>query len=155
MIASFLDYLALERKYSKHTITAYRNDLNSFLEFCSREFDLTNLDEVYYNQVRSWIVELVHKDISNNSINRKISSLKSFYKFLRKTHQIETSPLAKHKALKVAKKVQVPFTVDEINEVINRLNTVKSKVINDAGHSVPWTHADELLEEINSFLNNE
>ncbi len=41
------------------------------------------------------------------------------------------------------------------NEVINRLNTVKSKVINDAGHSVPWTHADELLEEINSFLNNE
>ena len=119
MVASFLDYLTLERKYSKHTIIAYKKDINSFFEYCINAFDIDNLKEVNYSQIRSWIVVLVDSGISNNSINRKVSSLKSFYKFLQKTEQITANPLVKHKALKVAKKVQVPFTSNEINQVIS------------------------------------
>jgi integrase/recombinase XerC len=72
-------------------------------------------------QVRSWVVSLVNANISNNSINRKVSSLKSFYKFLQKTALREDNPLSKHKALKVAKKVQVPFTAKEIDAVIQNI----------------------------------
>ncbi|GAB7257279.1 tyrosine-type recombinase/integrase [uncultured Polaribacter sp.] len=121
IINSFLEYLSLEKKYSKHTVTAYRTDLIAFKEFCLSEFDLKDLLEVKYPFVRSWIVNMVNSNISNNSINRKISSLKSFYKFLQKTGQLDSNPLAKHKALKIKRKVQVPFTVNEINSVINNL----------------------------------
>ncbi|MFN0730001.1 tyrosine-type recombinase/integrase [Polaribacter gochangensis] len=123
MIAAFLEYLVLERKYSVHTVTAYKNDISSFFEFCNKEYETENLKDINYSQIRSWIVKLVDEGISNNSVNRKISSLKSFYKFLQKTGQKKSNPLAKHKSLKVAKKVQVPFTSKEINEVLNDLET--------------------------------
>lgn len=119
IIDSFIKYLSLEKKYSVHTITAYKNDLISFRDFLITEFQQEDLLNVHYNQIRSWIVSLVDLQISNRSINRKVSSLKSFYKFLQKTHQIKVNPLAKHKALKVEKKVQVPFNEKEINQVLN------------------------------------
>jgi len=121
IVNSFLEYLMFERNYSRHTVVAYKKDINSFYEFCVNEFDLGSLAEVNYSQIRAWIVMLVDEGISNSSINRKISSLKSFYKFLQKTEQVKKNPLVKHKALKVAKKVQVPFTVKEINKVIDAL----------------------------------
>ncbi|APZ46630.1 integrase [Polaribacter reichenbachii] len=119
MIDSFLEYLSLEKKYAHNTVTAYKNDLISFRDFLEIEFNQENLSEVHYNQIRTWIVSLVNLKISNRSINRKVSSLKSFYKYLQKTHHIEINPLSKHKALKVEKKIQVPFNSKEINEVIN------------------------------------
>lgn len=121
LINSFLDYLSLEKQYSKHTVTAYKTDLTAFKDFCEVEYDIENLKEIHYTQVRSWVVSLVDVDISNNSINRKVSALKSFYKFLQRTEQIEFNPLSKHKALKVPKKVQVPFTTKEINAVIQNI----------------------------------
>ena len=120
-IQSFVDYISLEKKYSKHTIMAYQNDLMSFQNFCKETYGDDDLLQVKYPQVRDWIVSLVNAKMSNNSINRKISSLKSFYKFLQKTKQVEYHPLTKHKALKVAKKVQIPFTVNEVKEVIELL----------------------------------
>tara|TARA_R110002049_G_scaffold25194_1_gene88551 strand:- start:409 stop:1302 length:894 start_codon:yes stop_codon:yes gene_type:complete len=121
LINSFLDYLSLEKQYSKHTVIAYKTDLTAFKDFCEVEYDIENLKEIHYTQVRSWVVSLVDADISNNSINRKVSALKSFYKFLQRTEQIEFNPLSKHKALKVPKKVQVPFTTKEINAVIQNI----------------------------------
>ncbi|WP_188598560.1 tyrosine-type recombinase/integrase [Polaribacter pacificus] len=122
LIDSFLEYLLFEKKYSKHTVIAYKNDLRTFKEYLEITYGGADLIEVNYAQIRSWIVSLVDGGVSNNSINRKISSLKSFYKFLQKTSQLTVSPLLKHKALKVAKKVQVPFTMKEINEVIEVLS---------------------------------
>ncbi|WP_457610435.1 tyrosine-type recombinase/integrase [Lutibacter sp.] len=113
-INSFLSYLALEKKYSKHTTIAYLNDLNSFQVFCNQMYDGQSIVTVNYAQIRSWIVSLVESNLSNRSINRKVSSLKSFYKFLQKTKEIEINPLAKHKALKIPKQVQVPFSEKEI-----------------------------------------
>jgi integrase/recombinase XerC len=120
-ITPFLEYLFLEKGYSKHTIIAYKTDLSAFQCFCEETYDQEDLVAINYGQVRSWVVSLVNADISNNTINRKVSSLKSFYKFLQKTAQREDNPLSKHKALKVAKKVQVPFTSKEINSVLENI----------------------------------
>jgi integrase/recombinase XerC len=76
---------------------------------------------VGYPQIRSWIVSLSDAGLSSSSINRKLSSLKSYYKFLLKTKQLVTSPLLKHKALKSAKKLQIPFSEKEVDLVLNQL----------------------------------
>jgi integrase/recombinase XerC len=119
---SFIDYLLLEKNYSKLTIKAYQNDLNEFSEFIKVEFDSDSIEAVNYSQIRNWIVSLVEKDITNRSINRKISALNSYYKFLLKTESIQANPLAKHKALKTSKKIQVPFSETEIVSVLDELH---------------------------------
>ena len=135
MIDSFLDYLSLEKKYSPNTIFAYKSDLISFKDFCETDFNIQNLSEVEYPFIRSWIVNLVNQKISNRSINRKITSLNSFFKFLQKTHQIEINPLSKHKSLKSVNRLQIPFTLKEINEAINNVSentdfrTIRNKLI--------------------------
>ena len=121
MIDAFLEYLSLEKKYSPHTITAYKNDLLSFRDFLVSEYNQEDLSEVHYAQIRSWVVVLVGESLSNRTINRKISSLKSFYKFLLKTSQIEVNPLSQHTSLKTEIRVQVPFTSKEINAVISQI----------------------------------
>ena len=122
IVDAFLEYLSFEKKYSQHTIKAYQKDLQSFSDFLESEFNQTNLIEVNYNQIRTWIVQLVELQITNRSINRKISSLKSFYKYTQKTGQLDVNPLAKHRALKVPKKVQIPFTSKEVNTVLNDIS---------------------------------
>lgn len=117
-LPQFIDYLQYEKKYSLHTINAYQKDISDFAVFAEENFEETNLVEISYSIIRSWIVKLVDEEVSNRSINRKISSLKTFYKYLLKTKQIEVSPLAKHKSLKVSKKVQVPFSAKEVETVI-------------------------------------
>ena len=118
-INQFLDYLQLERKYSAHTLTAYKGDLRAFSEFLSLECDLQELTSVNYSQIRSWIIALGEEGISNSSINRKISSLKSFYKFLQKTGQLKVSPLVKHRALKTSRKIQIPFSEAEVEKALD------------------------------------
>lgn len=118
-IDSFGDYLKLEKNYSIHTVEAYVNDLLFFQEFLKSEFEHDNLIEVNYSMVRSWIVSMIDNKISNNSVNRKISSLKAYYKFLLKIKKIELSPLLKHKSLKTPKKIQIPFSEKEVDNVLN------------------------------------
>ncbi|PKD21182.1 integrase [Salegentibacter salinarum] len=121
--SQFLDYLQLEKKYSPNTLTAYKTDLKSFSEFILFEFEEKDLSRVHYSQIRNWIVALVDQGLSNRSVNRKISSLKAYYRFLQKTGDIEFSPLAKHKALKTASKIQVPFSEAEITQVLEQIDT--------------------------------
>jgi integrase/recombinase XerC len=115
---AFREYLQLEKNYSPHTVLAYWNDIVSFESFNSLHFDQQNIDLANYSQIRSWIVSLVDADVSNVSVNRKIASLKAYYKFLLKTKQIESSPLLKHKALKTPKKIQIPFSEKEVDSVL-------------------------------------
>ena len=119
---SFIDYLLLEKKYSKLTIKAYQKDINEFSEYINLEFDSNAIETVNYSQIRSWIVSLVEKGIINRSINRKVSALNSYYKFLLKTESIQSNPLAKHKALKTSKKIQVPFSETEIATVLDEIH---------------------------------
>ena len=118
-LKAFTDYLLLEKNYSALTVKAYSKDIESFSEFIKMEFSSNNINQVNYAQIRSWIVSLVEKNISNRSINRKISSLNTYYKFLLKINELGANPLARHKALKTAKKVQVPFSEREINTVLD------------------------------------
>ena len=119
LLEPFKDFLLFEKKYSKHTVLAYSKDVESFLKFLKIRFNQDDLKEVNYSQIRYWITVLVDQKISNRSINRKISSLKTFYKFLIKIDELNCSPLSKHKALKTKKKVQIPFSVDEIRSVLD------------------------------------
>jgi len=119
---AFTDYLLLEKKYSPLTINAYQKDLESFQEFNQEEFNEGDIKTVNYSQIRSWIIALVETGIVNRSINRKTSSLNTYYKFLLKTDSIEINPLAKHKALKTSKKIQIPFSENEISSVLDDFN---------------------------------
>ena len=144
----FTDYLLLEKKYSFHTVAAYTKDIERFFDFVSKEYDLKSLLTVNYSMVRSWIVYLVDTGISNSSINRKISSLKTYYKFLLKTSQISQTPLAKHRALKVAKKVQIPFSQTEVEDVFelfdhaNDFQTLRDKLMVELFYSTGIRRAE-------------
>ena len=118
---AFKDYLQLEKKYSPHTVNAYLTDINSFESFNKNQFNDENIDQANYSQIRSWIVSLVDNNRSNVSVNRKMASLKAFYKFLLKTKQIEVSPLLKHKALKTPKTLQIPFSEKEVVDVLSQI----------------------------------
>jgi integrase/recombinase XerC len=114
----FQDYLQFEKKYSPHTVNAYLNDLGFFEEFNKERFEQDSIEKVNYSQIRSWIVFLVDQGVSNVSVNRKMASLKAFYKFLLKIKQIEVSPMLKHKALKTPKIVQIPFSEKEVSDLM-------------------------------------
>ena len=118
-IKSFIDYLQLEKKYSLNTVKAYENDIKSFSEFNKKEFGQSSLNKANYSQIRSWIVKLVESKISNRSINRKISSLNSYYKFLLKIQEIKENPLDNHKALKTKKIIQLPFSEKEVSNALD------------------------------------
>ena len=113
-IKSFIDYLQLEKKYSHNTIKAYENDIMSFSDYNKNEFDQSSINRADYSQLRSWIVKLVESKISNRSINRKISSLNTYYKFLLKIEKIKKNPLDNHRALKTKKTIQLPFSEKEV-----------------------------------------
>lgn len=118
---SFIDYLELERKYSQHTVVAYKKDVSDFQAFVLQTYDESEIEDLSYPIIRSWIVSLVDSGLSARSVNRKVSSLKSYYKFLLKIGRIEINPLLQHKALKSGQDVQVPFSESEIDTVMELL----------------------------------
>ena len=121
LIQAFLEYLQVERNYSKHTVKSYKTDLLNFQNFIKKTYE-ADIASVNYNEIRTFIISLTQNNISNRTINRKISALKSFYKFLMKLEIIKSNPLSKHKVLKTPKKVNVPFSNKEIEEVLTLLS---------------------------------
>lgn len=112
-VKAYQEYLVKEKNYSALTVNAYLGDIKAFQDYLREFHDAIPLSDITYGLVRNWIVFLVEQKNANKSINRKVSSLKSFYKFLLKIKAIELSPLLKHKSLKVPKKIQIPFSVTE------------------------------------------
>jgi integrase/recombinase XerC len=118
-VKDFVAYLELEKNYSRHTVVAYINDLSEFSAFYADNFDTTDLNQVQYVVIRSWIVSLSEAGLSNRTINRKIASLKAYYRFLQKTGSISMNPLAKHKSLRISKKIEIPFSELEMETVLS------------------------------------
>lgn len=116
-IKAFIDYLQYEKKYSIKTVESYQRDIISFWQFIQSNYSNVSLEDVQYGFVRSWIVFLSEEKKSNLSINRKISALKSFYKFLQKIGLIDKNIFVKHNPLKVQKKIQIPFSRQELIDV--------------------------------------
>lgn len=117
IVQFYQDYLIKEKNYSALTVRAYVADVTSFQGYIWEFHDKLRLEDVSYTQIRSWIVVMFENNLTSSSVNRKISSLKSFYKFLLKIRQIKTNPLLKHRSLKVEKKIQIPFSEKELKDV--------------------------------------
>ncbi|PTT33812.1 integrase, partial [Chryseobacterium sp. HMWF028] len=92
MLEKFLEYLQFEKRYSPHTVTSYKKDLEDFSHFFLRTESSDDLAQADKKIIRNFIVELSENDISKRSINRKLSSLRSFYLFLLKIGEIKVSP---------------------------------------------------------------
>ncbi|MDL5510817.1 tyrosine-type recombinase/integrase [Arenibacter sp. M-2] len=120
-LESFISYLGLEKNYSPHTTKAYRNDILEFQDFCRQQFGIEDIAQISYNLIRSWIVSLVESGVSNRSVNRKIASLKAYYKYLLGAGVLTVNPLAKHKALKTSKKIEIPFSETEMDDVLSQI----------------------------------
>lgn len=101
----FLEYLKSEKRYSKHTLTSYRTDLNQFTEYLKNTFELTELSEVKSTYVRSWVVDMMDSGKSPRTVNRKITTLKSLYKFMLREGMVSENPMAKVQSPKVEKKL--------------------------------------------------
>ena len=155
-IQPYQDYLVKEKNYSPLTVQAYVSDVQTFQIYLSDFHDNLSLEEVNYSQVRSWIVVLIENNISATSVNRKVSSLKSFYKFLLKTKQISVNPLLKHKSLKTAKKVQIPFSEKELQDVFefNSYSNDFEGIRNQLIIELFYTTGIRRAEMINLALNN-
>ena len=110
-IKSFLQFIKFEKRFSAHTVLAYENDLEQFSVFIKKLYDLEDPGQLTHSMIRSWIVDLMEKEISTRSINRKLTSLKTFYKFLLRQGLVKSNPMIKVQAPKISKRL--PSFVDE------------------------------------------
>ena len=110
-IQTFLDYLKFQKRYSQYTIISYENDLKDFFDFIETNYGQLSLTEISTTLIRSWLANLKHNKIVPKSINRKISTLKSFFKYQLRKETISVSPLATIVSLKVNKRL--PSFIEE------------------------------------------
>ena len=110
-IQTFLDYLKFQKRYSEHTLTGYETDLTDFFDFLQFQYDTAAILTISPAMVRSWLASLKEKGITSKSINRKISSLKSFFKFQLRESSIDVSPMTTIVSLKVNKRL--PSYIEE------------------------------------------
>ncbi|MCZ2101731.1 MAG: tyrosine-type recombinase/integrase [Chitinophagales bacterium] len=112
-ISTFVNYLRVEKKYSEHTAISYGHDLNTFLDYCNEVYEIANFQEVGHIHIRSWIVSLISDGISPVSVNRKISALRSMYKWMIRRNLIVNNPMLKVVAPKMPKRL--PVVVQDLN----------------------------------------
>ncbi|OFY91855.1 MAG: integrase [Bacteroidetes bacterium RIFCSPLOWO2_12_FULL_31_6] len=119
-ISNFCNYLTHQRRYSVHTITAYKNDLEQFQFFLTQHYQLNKVNDVTSSIIRSWIVQLIEEEISPRSITRKISTLKSFYKYLLKTNIVTSNPLLKVIPPKTASRLPIYVAEKEMKTLFDK-----------------------------------
>ena len=129
-LSDFKNFIESEKKYSKHTVSAYVNDLEEFNKFLNTNSVKLN-EKLNYSFVRQWIVELSENGLSSRSINRKISSLKSYFNFLIAINKLNVSPLKLHRNLKVDPKIIIPFNEREMDKVFEIFNNNSGKLDRD------------------------
>jgi integrase/recombinase XerC len=112
-INSFIQYLRHEKRFSPHTVLAYKNDLDQFLAYQQLTYETSDPGSVTFSMVRSWIVDLMERKVSTRSIGRKLTTLKTFYKFLLRQGIVTNNPMLKVQAPKTSKRL--PVFVDESN----------------------------------------
>ena len=117
MINKFLDYISVEKRYSQNTLVSYKKDLEDLLLFISETEGTENLKKVDKKIIRNFIVSLSEKKIQKRSINRKLSSLRSFYLYLLKIGEIQVSPLETIPSLKFYAEKQIPISEEEMENL--------------------------------------
>lgn len=119
LIESFLDYLRYERNYSDKTILAYKEDLRQIQEFVQEEYGKFDPAEVESGVIREWVVSLMDKGYTSTSVNRKLSSLRSFYKYLLKQGEVTVDPLRKVVGPKNKKSLPAFLKESEMNRLLD------------------------------------
>ena len=122
-IQSFIDYLKFEKRYSAHTIRSYHDDLVQFFDFLDKQFGKLTLKEISSSFIRSWLASLKDDDVTARTINRKISTLKSFFKFQLKQSKIENSPMGNIISPKISKRLPVFIKEKDLIDLTNAVNS--------------------------------
>lgn len=129
MIDKFLQYITYEKRYSPHTVTSYKKDLEDFSEFYLKTEASDNILVVDKKVIRNFIIDLSEKKISKRSINRKISTLRSFYKFLLKIDEIKASPVENVSSLKFYAEKQIPISPEEMKTLEEKVFSEKDNIL--------------------------
>lgn len=159
----FLDYLRFQKRYSSHTIISYENDLSAFSKFLCKEYESPIINKIKTTYVRTWLADLKENDISSKSINRKISSLRSFFKYLLKNEIVSLNPVTAIISPKMPKRL--PQFVEErdvanllgktnfsdgfkglteklILEILYNTGTRKAELINLMEHQIDYSNSN-------------
>lgn len=104
-IKGFLNYLQFEKRYANNTLVSYSNDLNQFNQFLTEEYDGLGASEIKHLHIRSWMVSMLEEGVNPRSINRKLSALKSFFKYLKRKGELKQDPMAKVQSPKTGKRL--------------------------------------------------
>lgn len=143
MIEAFINYLQYEKRYSPKTVASYQTDLLQFFLFVQKEFQLDDLLAVKHNFIRGFVVELVNKKNKPTSIKRKISALKSFYKYAQKTGKLKANPADKINSPKIPERLPKFVEQTKINDLFEQpqkyfatdFNGIQEKLIIDVLYS--------------------
>jgi integrase/recombinase XerC len=115
MVNSFLDFLKTEKRYSQHTVAAYRTDLAQFQAYLAQTYEESDLTKGTHPMIRSWILTLMENGVEAKSVNRKLAALRTFFKYLLRNKKLELNPMLKIVAPKIRKKL--PVFVEEVTMV--------------------------------------
>lgn len=111
LIQAFIDYLRFEKRFSAHTVKAYTDDLDQFFSYIGRQYEMDDLSSVTTSVIRSWMASLAEQEMNPRSINRKLSCLRSFYTYGRRTGRMQSNPASSIQVLKISKRL--PSYVEE------------------------------------------
>lgn len=117
-VPSFLEYLEVEKRVSPHTLLAYRRDLEQFSDWLEDTYEESDPKNARTVMVRDWVMQLSELGLEARSINRKLSSLRSYYKFLVRIGEVEASPVHAVKSLKVSKRVVRTVDVEDMDRIL-------------------------------------
>ena len=120
LVQSFFSYIEFEKRYSKHTLEAYKSDLEQFTLFLTKN-ESSDAPFATHHDIRNWIVSMMEQKVTARSINRKISTLKSFYKFLMRKGEIKKSPLSKVQSPKTSKRLPVFVELPGIEKLLKEV----------------------------------
>ncbi|QDH78227.1 tyrosine-type recombinase/integrase [Echinicola soli] len=121
MLFSFINYLEHEKRASAHTVLAYEKDLEQFKEFLKLSFDTEDITQAGHGEIRAWMVDLVEQGLSATTVNRKMATLRSFYKFLLRSGEISKDPTYKLRALKTPKKLPEFVQESTMEQLLNEV----------------------------------
>jgi integrase/recombinase XerC len=122
MVESFINHLEFEKRTSRHTIIAYRKDLEQFEEFSRLSFEQEDITKADHGTIRAWVIDLVEQGLNPSSVNRKIATLRSFYNFLMRSGEITQDPTYKIRSLKTPKRLPEFVQEDAIGKILEEMH---------------------------------
>ena len=122
MLKKFISYIAFEKRYSEHTVNSYRSDIQQFQVFVKEQYGEMEFQAIRHTIIRTWLVELIQNGNSNKTVNRKISALKSFFNYLKRSGITDNNPMQKIIAPKIEKRLPAFIQESKIEQLFDTLN---------------------------------